>query len=77
MQVPGGLPDVLALDVTCAVRILHRAGFACEVIRTSAPGRTQEGRLRVVRQRMSGCGKLQELTVAAEDWEKGGVTRGF
>jgi len=70
MQGAECFPDVLALDVAEAVSALRLANVAFYLVYTAAPDRQKDGRERVVRQRVTGCGQSLQLTVTTEDWRK-------
>ena len=74
-----GFPDVLALEVSEALRILKQAGYTCEVTATEPPkskGVPQEGSITeyVVRQRELDNNKAEIITVRR--YRKGGVQDG-
>lgn len=74
-----GFPDVLALEVSEALRILKQAGYTCEVTATKPPkseGVPQEGSITeyVVRQRELDNNKAEIITVRR--YRKGGVQDG-
>ncbi len=73
-------PDVLALELDKALRILNEAGYTCEVVATEPPkskGVPQEGSITeyVVRQRKLDNNKAEITTVRR--YRKGGVTDGI
>ena len=74
-----GFPDVLALEVSEALRILKQAGYTCVVTATEPPkskGVPQEGSVTeyVVRQRELDNNKAEIITVRR--YRKGGVQDG-
>ncbi|MBS4022429.1 MAG: hypothetical protein KGZ79_08410 [Dethiobacter sp.] len=69
MEETGLFPDILALELAEAVKVLEQIKTEYRIVYTSPHGKPGHGTVRVIRQRMLTDGRT-ELTVSAGDWGK-------